>query len=260
MGISWLALTTASSASPPKLVSKPQIRCCGSSIVSSWPAASSSSTREAVRDHLVAGLPLRTPRARPAARRRRRPSRPRGTAGRAAWSASESLAVALQEGERRHRLEDAGPHRVVVDRAGHHRDQRLARRRAPASAPPARAATCAGPCRRWPARRTSRSRRRAPRRRGSVDGTGMPAQRGQLGRTGALAAMIASRMSRTETSAAPDKSGDPDVTHARRRPDPVPQTRICSASLCASPVATRHVMRIWMQSKCGRRQPLGCCA
>ena len=58
LGISWLALTMASSASPPKLVSKPQIRCCGSIIVSSWPSASSSSTRQAVRDDLGAGLPL----------------------------------------------------------------------------------------------------------------------------------------------------------------------------------------------------------
>ncbi len=36
-------------------------------------------------------------------------------------------AVALQEGERRDRLEDRGPDGVVVDRAGHHGDQRLAR-------------------------------------------------------------------------------------------------------------------------------------
>ena len=35
LGISWFDLTSASSARPPKLVSKPQIRCCGSSIVSS---------------------------------------------------------------------------------------------------------------------------------------------------------------------------------------------------------------------------------
>ena len=43
-GISWLDLTSASSARPPKLVSKPQIRCSGSSIVSSWPSGLSSST------------------------------------------------------------------------------------------------------------------------------------------------------------------------------------------------------------------------
>ncbi len=36
-------------------------------------------------------------------------------------------AVALEEAEGRHRLEDRGPDRVVVDRAGHHRHQRLAR-------------------------------------------------------------------------------------------------------------------------------------
>src|SRR6266545_2751330 len=44
VGISWFAFTRLSSASPPKLVSKPQIRCCGSIIVSSWPCGSSSST------------------------------------------------------------------------------------------------------------------------------------------------------------------------------------------------------------------------
>ena len=44
LGISWLALTSASWASPPKLVSKPQIRCSGSSIVSLWPSGLSSST------------------------------------------------------------------------------------------------------------------------------------------------------------------------------------------------------------------------
>src|SRR2546423_13093247 len=44
LGISWLALTRASSARPPKFVSKPQIRCCGSSIVSSCPAPASRST------------------------------------------------------------------------------------------------------------------------------------------------------------------------------------------------------------------------
>ena len=36
-------------------------------------------------------------------------------------------AVALEERERRHRLEDRGPHGVVVDRAGHDGDERLAR-------------------------------------------------------------------------------------------------------------------------------------
>jgi hypothetical protein len=35
-------------------------------------------------------------------------------------------AVALEEAERRHRLEDGRPHRVVVDRRRHHRDERLA--------------------------------------------------------------------------------------------------------------------------------------
>src|SRR3954452_13170644 len=44
LGISWLDLTIATSASPPKFVSNPQIRCSGSSIVSLWPSGLSSST------------------------------------------------------------------------------------------------------------------------------------------------------------------------------------------------------------------------
>lgn len=44
MGISWLDLTSAISARPPKFVSKPQMRCSGSSIVSLWPSEDSSST------------------------------------------------------------------------------------------------------------------------------------------------------------------------------------------------------------------------
>lgn len=44
LGISWLDLTRAISARPPKFVSKPQIRCSGSSIVSLWPSEDSSST------------------------------------------------------------------------------------------------------------------------------------------------------------------------------------------------------------------------
>ena len=43
-GISWLVFTMASSARPPKLVSKPQMRCSGSIIVSLWPSELSSST------------------------------------------------------------------------------------------------------------------------------------------------------------------------------------------------------------------------
>ena len=44
LGISWFDFTRASSARPPKLVSKPQIRCSGSSIVSLCPSGLSSST------------------------------------------------------------------------------------------------------------------------------------------------------------------------------------------------------------------------
>ena len=36
-------------------------------------------------------------------------------------------AVALEEAEGRHGLEDRGPHGVVVDRAGHHRHESLSR-------------------------------------------------------------------------------------------------------------------------------------
>src|SRR4029450_8510400 len=43
-GINWLVLTRAISASPPKFVSKPQIRCSESSIVSLCPSGLSSST------------------------------------------------------------------------------------------------------------------------------------------------------------------------------------------------------------------------
>src|SRR5215216_5781369 len=43
-GISWFDLTSASSARPPKFVSKPQIRCSESSIVSLCPSGDSSST------------------------------------------------------------------------------------------------------------------------------------------------------------------------------------------------------------------------
>src|SRR6478735_6767596 len=61
LGISWLALTSATSARPPKLVSKPQIRCCGSSIVSSWPSGSSSSTERQWATTSVPGCHLVTP-------------------------------------------------------------------------------------------------------------------------------------------------------------------------------------------------------
>ncbi len=61
LGISWFVLTRASSARPPKLVSKPQIRCSGSSIVSSWPAASSSSTERQCATTSSPGFHLLTP-------------------------------------------------------------------------------------------------------------------------------------------------------------------------------------------------------
>ena len=125
-GISWLAFTSATSARPPKLVSKPQIRCCGSSIVSSWPSGSSSSTDRQWATTSVAGLPP-------------------GDAGTGAQHHARQVgaddvvrqvvalgerrqpAVALQEAERGDRLEDRRPDGVVVDGARHHRHQRLAR-------------------------------------------------------------------------------------------------------------------------------------
>ena len=61
LGISWLDFTRAISARPPKLVSKPQIRCCGSSIVSLWPSASSSSTERQCATTSVPGFHFVTP-------------------------------------------------------------------------------------------------------------------------------------------------------------------------------------------------------
>ena len=81
--------------------------------------------REAVRDHLVAGLPGVHAQA--------------GLEHHAGQVGADHVvgqvvplgqrrhpAVALQEPERGDRLEDRGPHGVVVDGAGHHRDDRLA--------------------------------------------------------------------------------------------------------------------------------------
>ena len=61
LGISWFVLTSAISARPPKLVSKPQIRCSGSSIVSLCPAASSSSTDRQCATTSSPGFHLFTP-------------------------------------------------------------------------------------------------------------------------------------------------------------------------------------------------------
>ncbi len=82
--------------------------------------------RQAVRDDLVTRLPLRDARA-----------DAQHDAGQVGADDVEGLvvllrqrrvlAVALQEAERRDRLEDRRPHGVVVDGAGHHRDDRLAR-------------------------------------------------------------------------------------------------------------------------------------
>ena len=61
LGISWLALTSAMWARPPKLVSKPQIRCSGSSIVSLWPSGCSSSTERQCATTSVPGCHECTP-------------------------------------------------------------------------------------------------------------------------------------------------------------------------------------------------------
>ena len=170
LGISWLALTSAMSARPPKLVSKPQIRCSRV-------------------EHRVV-VPVGRPPARPrgSARRPRSPGFHWCTPGPVREHDAGQVgadhvvrqvvplgqrrepAVALEEAERRHRLEDRGPDGVVVDRARHHRDQRLARAELGQRARPRRAATCAGPCRGPPCPRTCRPRPCAPSRRGRTRG------------------------------------------------------------------------------------------
>ena len=82
--------------------------------------------REAVRDHPVAGLPGVD--ARPGAQHDAGEVRPDDVVGQVvARGERRDAAVAAQEAERRQRLEDRRPHGVVVDRARHHRDERLAR-------------------------------------------------------------------------------------------------------------------------------------
>ncbi|BBJ38847.1 hypothetical protein SSPO_015650 [Streptomyces antimycoticus] len=61
IGISWLALTSESSASPPKLVSKPQMRCSGSSMLSSWPSGERSSMDRQWATTRSPGFQWRTP-------------------------------------------------------------------------------------------------------------------------------------------------------------------------------------------------------
>ncbi len=125
LGISWLALTSAIWASPPKLVSKPQIRCSGSSMVSLCPSGPSSSTERQCATTSVAGLP--GVHAEPGREDDAGQVGADDVVGQVvALGQRGDPAVALQEAEGRQRLEDRGPHGVVVDRAGHHRDQRLA--------------------------------------------------------------------------------------------------------------------------------------
>ena len=145
LGISWLALTIATSARPPKLVSKPQIRCEGSSIVSLWPSGSLELDGEAVRDDRGRpGFHLVTPGRWPGRRRTGR-SRRCGSRGCARAPSGGLAAVALQEAEGRDRLEDRGPHGVVVDGARPSPRRRPRPGRARGAVRRRRAATCAGP-------------------------------------------------------------------------------------------------------------------
>ena len=143
LGISWLALTRATWARPPKLVSKPQIRCSGSSIVSSWPSGPSSSTERQCATTSVPGFQECTP----------GPVRQHdaGQVGAdhvvgqvVALGQRREPAVALEEAEGRDGLEDRGPHGVVVDRARPSRRPGPRRGRARAARRPRRAATGAG--------------------------------------------------------------------------------------------------------------------
>ena len=123
-GISWFAFTTVSSASPPKLVSKPQIRWLVASIESSCAEGSWSSTWLQCTVTASPGFQLRTA----------EPDAQHDTRGVAADHVERLvvaraphalLAEALQEPERRERLEDRRPHGVEVDRGRHHRDDGL---------------------------------------------------------------------------------------------------------------------------------------
>src|SRR3954462_7345067 len=108
-----MGLTRASSARPPKLVSNPQIRCCGSIIVSSCPAGSSSSTdrqcatTSSPGDHRFPPRPAPPP----------APGQVRAdhVIGQVVPAGEVVLpAVALQEPEGRHRLRDRSPPRGCV--------------------------------------------------------------------------------------------------------------------------------------------------
>ena len=157
LGISWLDFTRASSASPPKLVSKPQIRCSGSSIVSLWPSGLSSSTLRQWATTSSPGCHRCTPG--PGAQHHAGQVGADDVVGQVVPLGQRAEPpVALEEAERRHRLEDARPDGVVVDGARHHRDQRLARARARGRVRRRRAATCAGPCPCCPGPRRCRPR------------------------------------------------------------------------------------------------------
>jgi hypothetical protein len=127
LGISWLVLTMASSARPPKFVSKPPdplLRVEHRVVVA---VGRLQLDGEAVGHDLLAGMPEVDAGA--------------GTQDHAGQVEPDDVvrqvvplglagepAVALEEPERRDRLEDRGPDGVVVDRAGHDGDERLARR------------------------------------------------------------------------------------------------------------------------------------
>ena len=143
--MSWLAFTTAISARPPKFVSKPQMRWFVAIIESSCARRVLVVDVVAVHGDRVARLPVA----------HRRADAQHDAGGVAAdhvvrlvvARAPHALAAeALQEPERRQRLEDRRPHRVEVDRRRHHRDVRLVGRELGQRELARRASTCAGPC------------------------------------------------------------------------------------------------------------------
>ena len=123
-GISWLAFTTDRSARPPKFVSKPQIRWLAASIESSCADGSWSSTWLQCTVTRSPGFQLRT--AEPTRSTTPEASEPTTWYG-WAWRARPLAlaAEAVEEPERRQRLEDRRPHGVEVDRARHHGDVHL---------------------------------------------------------------------------------------------------------------------------------------
>ena len=123
-GISWLALTTERSASPPKLVSNPQIRWLAASIESLCAEGSWSSTWLQCTVTLSPGFQLRT--ADPIRSTTPDASEPTTWYG-SAWRAGQrdSRPRRSRNAKRRERLEDRRPDGVEVDARRHHREVHL---------------------------------------------------------------------------------------------------------------------------------------